>query len=764
MYKIILFLLLTCCLSCTQKDSFSGLKESPNDLHFDTLSKVWDEAIPLGNGMVGALIWEKEGRLRFSLDRADLWDLRPMANLATPEWKFSWVYDQWKKNDYQAVQDLFDVPYNRNPAPSKIPGAALEFDISSLGPVAAVHLYLESAICAVQWENGVRLLTFVHATEPFGWYRFEGLEAALGLELIPPAYTLDKESGVESPVTGQDLRRLGYPAGKVTKTDQTISYDQEGWGGFKYQVNVTKDLDAGVMQGTWSISSEFPEGEKKPTADVLNREKIANGFAADFASHQNWWRVFWGKSAIQVPDSILQKQWYLEQYKFGSAARVGAPPISLQAVWTADNGKLPPWKGDFHHDLNTQLSYWPAYSANHLEEEIGFIEWLWEHQDTFKKYTKDYFETEGINVPGVSTLTGQPMGGWIQYAFGPTVSAWLGHHFYLHWRYSMDQAFLEQRAYPWIKEVAVFLEGISELTEEGIRKLPISSSPEIYNNSRKAWFGETTNFDLALIRWTYEKAEELALELGKTEEAKKWANILAQWPALLVDEESGLMFGQGVPYTSSHRHFSHLVGYHPLGIVDFSKGIADQKDIRNTIATLDSIGSDFWTGYSFSWLGGLKARAFDGEGAAEALQIFATSFCLPNSFHANGDQSGKGYSKYTYRPFTLEGNFAFASALQEMLIQSHAGLIHLFPAVPEDWEEISFDQLRTEGAFLVSAKKENGNLVSVQIKSEKGSLLKLKNTFSKKDFKCSVAYEIDINGLIVIETKAGDVIKLYAEQ
>lgn len=764
MHKIILFLLLTSCLSCTQKDAFPTLKESPNDLHFDTLSKVWDEAIPLGNGMVGALIWEKEGRLRFSLDRADLWDLRPMANLATPEWKFRWVYDQWKKDDYKPVQDLFDVPYDKNPAPSKIPGAALEFDISSLGPVEAVHLYLESAICEVKWENGVRLLTFVHATEPFGWYRFEGLEAALGLELIPPAYNLDKESDVESPVTGQDLRRLGYPEGKVAKTDQAISYDQEGWGGFKYQVNVTKDLNAGVMQGAWSISSEFPEGEKMPTAEAQNKEIIVAGVAASFETHQDWWQAFWDKSAIQVPDSILQKQWYLEQYKFGSAARVGAPPISLQAVWTADNGKLPPWKGDFHHDLNTQLSYWPAYSANHLEEEIGFINWLWEQQDTFKKYTKGYFETEGINVPGVSTLTGQPMGGWIQYAFGPTVSAWLGHHFYLHWRYSMDRDFLEQRAYPWIKEVAVFLEGISELTEEGQRKLPISSSPEIYNNSRKAWFGETTNFDLALIRWTYEKAEELALELGEIEEAKKWANILTQWPALLVDEESGLMFGQGVPYTSSHRHFSHLVGYHPLGIVDFSKGIADQKDIRNTIATIDEIGSDFWTGYSFSWLGGLKARAFDGEGAAKALRIFATSFCLPNSFHANGDQSGKGYSKFTYRPFTLEGNFAFAAALQEMLIQSHTGSIHLFPAIPEDWKEISFDQLRTEGAFLVSANKENGNLVSVQIESEKGGLLKLKNTFSKKDFKCSVAYEIDINGFIVIETKAGDVIKLQVEQ
>ena len=91
------------------------------------------------------------------------------------------------------------------------------------------------------------------------------------------------------------------------------------------------------------------------------------------------------------------------------------------------------------------------------------------------------------------------------------------------------------------------------------------------------------------------------------------------------------------------------------------------------MATLDKVGPDGWCGYSYSWLGNLKARAFDGEGAAQALKTFATCFCLPNSFHANGDQTKPGKSKFTYRPFTLEGNFAFAAGIQEMLLQSHTG-------------------------------------------------------------------------------------------
>ncbi len=188
---------------------------SKYDLKFSKLANSWDEAIPLGNGMLGALVWEKDNKLRFSLDRADLWDLRPMENLDKPEWKFSWVKEQWEKNTYEKVQQMFDAPYDRNPAPSKIPGAALEFELASFGEVESVELHLAEALCEVKWANGVTLLTFIEAENTIGWFRFKGLKPGLSPEIIPPAYNLEGESGAESPVTGQDLRRLGYPKGKI---------------------------------------------------------------------------------------------------------------------------------------------------------------------------------------------------------------------------------------------------------------------------------------------------------------------------------------------------------------------------------------------------------------------------------------------------------------------------------------------------------------------------------------------------------------------
>jgi alpha-L-fucosidase 2 len=394
-----------------------------------------------------------------------------------------------------------------------------------------------------------------------------------------------------------------------------------------------------------------------------------------------------------------------------------------------------------------------------MTQEKGFIDWLQKNRPEFEKYTKGYYQVQGLNVPGVTTLTGQPMGGWIQYSFGPTVSAWLGHHFYLHWRYTMDREFLEKEAYPWIKNVAEFLDNISVTDNNGLKKFPLSSSPEIYDNSQKAWFPEMTNFDLGLVRWTFEKAAELANELGKSDEAVKWNKLLSQWPQFDIDSTTGFTYARGVPYDESHRHFSHLIAYHPLGLVDWSKGEKDQEIIKSTIATLDKVGPDYWCGYSWSWLGNIKARAFDGQGAAEALKIFALDFCLRNSFHVNGDQSGTGKSKMTYRPFTLEGNFAFASGIQEMLIQSHTGIVHLFPAIPEEWKEVSFNKLRTEGAFLISSVMNKGEITEVNILSEKGGELKISNPFINKEFKCSSPYKIN-NNIISINTEPDQKITL----
>jgi alpha-L-fucosidase 2 len=740
-------------------------QSDPNDLVFPDFARTWDEGLPLGNGMVGALVWRKDDHLRISLDRADLWDLRSMPNIGSPEWSFRWVKTQWAQNTYASAQEKFDRPYEESPAPTKIPAGAVEFDLTGFGPAVSVRLEVAQALGRVVWADGRTLETFVQADAPIGFFKFTGMKPGFRPNLRMPPYGGDTPAGaVGDSVAGQDLRRLGYDQGRVEEKPGRAVYRQKGWNGFFYEIAVAWTEDGhGGLTGVWSVTSKTSNDRGEIPASARAEAALKKGWESSRANHRLWWKAFWSRASIRVPDPVLQKQWVLETYKFGAAARRGAPPISLQAVWTADNGNLPPWKGDFHHDLNTQLSYWPCYSGNRLEDGLGFLDWLWDRRPVFKRYTRAYFGTGGLNVPGVSTLEGEPMGGWIQYSFSPTVGAWLAQHFDLHWRFSRDREFLRDRAYPWVRDVAIHLDELSERRADGRRKLPLSSSPEIYDNSRRAWFAETTNYDLGLILWTFRTAAEMALELGLTEESSKWSKIAGEWPAFAVDPKEGLMFAPGTPYRESHRHFSHLMAFHPLGLIDGANGEADRKIILDTLATLDRIGPDAWCGYSYAWLGNLKARALDGQGAAKALRTFAEAFCLPNSFHANGDQTKSGKSKFTYRPFTLEGNFAFAAGMQEMLLQSHTGVIRVFPAVPAAWRNVSFETLRAQGAFLVSAEMKNGLVRTIRVFAEKGGRLRIMNPFEGL-FHVNGNVARAVKGIIEVETKPGEEILIEFEE
>ena len=181
---------------------------------------------------------------------------------------------------------------------------------------------------------------------------------------------------------------------------------------------------------------------------------------------------------------------------------------------------------------------------------------------------------------------------------------------------------------------------------DGKRTLPLSSSPEINDNRLDAWFPTITNYDIALTRWAFETTAELADELGKTKEARHWRKVLSEMPDLVIDSKSKKMLvTKDYPLKDSHRHFSHLMAIHPLGMIRWENGPHDQAIIKASLNDLEQKGSSQWCGYSFSWLANLAARARDGEKAEKALEIFSTAFCLRSSFHCNGDQSGKGFSK-----------------------------------------------------------------------------------------------------------------------
>jgi alpha-L-fucosidase 2 len=723
--------------------------------------QVWDEALPLGNGLLGALVWGEGDPLRISLDRTDLWDLRPVEEFHSEEYSYRLMREWVKAGRIEDLHRVYDEPYHRA-GPTKIPAGRIEIALPKGTVCEGLHLPLTKPVGEMTFTGPGRGEIFVHAVEPVGMVRLSGV-GGISAKLAAPPFggQADKPDGPA--ISAGDLALLGYDPPREASGENWTLFHQEGWGGFSFAVVLIWKTEGEDWLATWSIATSEESEDPGSLARKRAQGVLDQGWEKARESHLEWWRDYWKRSSLQLPNPVLQKQWYLEMYKFGAAARPDTPPISLQGPWTADDGKLPPWKGDYHHDLNTELSYWPCYSANQLELGRGFVDWLWNTRENCVDWTRRFFDLPGMNVPMTADLLNRQIGGWHQYTHSSTTGSWLAHHFYLHWRHSMDREFLENRAYPYLAAVAEFLEAVSEKDAAGKRFLPLSSSPEIHDNRLEAWFPATTNYDLALMRWTLATAAELARGVGKEDRATHWESVLAEMPELALSEEDHRpLVAPGHPLHESHRHFSHLMAIHPLGLIRWENGEEDRKTIRAALAELERLGSSKWTGYSFSWLGNLAARARDGEKAEEALEIFSTAFCLRNSFHCNGDQSGKGYSDFTYRPFTLEGNFAAAAGIQEMLLQSYSGTIRVFPAIPEDWQDCQFSNHRAEGAVLVSASVSSGKVAEVRLFADTDGEVRLEDPFKESEFEVEGGSfeKVGSENALVFSLKKGDSVTL----
>ena len=372
--------------------------------------------------------------------------------------------------------------------------------------------------------------------------------------------------------------------------------------------------------------------------------------------------------------------------------------------------------------------YLAAPEAGLFEQNESFLNFNWRLLPVYRKFAHSFYNVPGAVVPGVEALDGQQLGGWSQYSFSPVMGAWVAQSFYLQWRYTMDPHFLRTRAYPFTAQIGVALEALLKADAHGKLKLPLSSSPEYFDNSMRAWLPSNSNFDLALVRWLYGALGEMATAQNDKNTAEHWNSISRRLDDYSISDGQ-LMLAPGIQVTESHRHLSNLMAIHPLGLLTVD-GSAEEKNLINkSVDSFLSKGTKEWTGYTYSWVACLLARLGRGDQALQYLRSYLRGFVYPNGFHVNGDQSGTGLSDLHYHPFTLEGNFLAMQAMQEMLLQSWGNKLQIFPAVPATWKNVSFDRLRAEGGYIVSARRTNGHTTAINITATREGTLRLLNPF-----------------------------------
>lgn len=681
-------------------------------LHFDKTIYKWDEALPLGNGDIGCLIWNSSDKLRFSLDKGNLWDC---SN--PPENQENFTYENIKylvaNKKQRALRKKYDDCYSK-PTPTKLPAGKIILDLGVAKNITS-DLDFQSAEATLKIDN-ITLKSFIHATENYGLIEINKTGVKITIE--NPKYGEIKKSLFRFPSkrTVQSLKNLKYKAPEYYGyTEKNIKYS--------YFVQPTNDGFYGILtaacesNGKTLIAYTVGSGKSKDfviDCKTIVENAIKEGYQNAFKRHKKYWQDYFAKSSIVLPDKMLEKQWYLNNYLLGSCSRKNKFPMPLQGVWTADNDSLPPWKGDYHNDLNTQMSYTSYLKANHLEQGECFIDYLLDMADAGRRFAKSFYGADGICLPSVMDIEGHALGGWGQYSLSPVNQLWLCFIMARHYFYTKDKEYLS-KIYPYMKEVGEFLLGILEI-KDNVYKLPLSTSPEIHDNTLKAWLTPNSNYDLALMRSFAANLIKLSYESNDEITAKIWEKHFEKLESLAVDKDNILMLSPNESLSVSHRHHSHCMSIYPLRSLEY-KSKEDKLIIDSTVSNLEKLGISEWVGYSVGWMAQFYIVQGNGDKAVKMLRDFFDFNCTDNGFHINGDFKRKTDFNMKYRLFTLEGNFIATDAIQEMLLFSEWGRIKLFPAIPQDWETAEFADFRAFGGLIISARYHKGKTNYLKIKA-----------------------------------------------
>lgn len=683
-------------------------------LHYNKTITKWDDALPLGNGDIGCLIWNRANKLRFTLDKGGIWDCSD-----PPENQDNFTYEDMKKlvteKNEKKLQEKYDDCYNK-PTPTKLPAGKI---ILNLGTRKNIISDLDFNSAEANLKAGdITVKSFVHANENYGMIEIN--KTGIKLKIDNPKFGKIKKHAIKfsSKGTTQSLKNLKYPDAEFfSEAKSNIEYNyfiQPTNDNRFYGIITAKTEQNGKTLITYTVNMGSDRNFVEESKAVVD-DAIKKGYEKAFTEHKIWWKKYWQKSSISIPDKTLEKGWYINNYLLASCSRKHHFPMPLQGVWTADNGSLPPWKGDYHHDLNTQMSYTSYLKANRLEEGESFIDYLLDMADSGRRFAKTFYNTNGLCLPSVMDIEGHALGGWCQYALSPTNQLWLCQIMARYYYFTKDEKYLD-RIYSYMTEVGEFLLGILE-EKNGVYRLPLSTSPEIHDNSIKAWLTPNTNYDLALMRAFAEDMIQLNEEIGNDSAAAEWQQHLKKFEPLAVDKNGVLMLSPDTSPFTSHRHHSHCMSIYPLKTLEYTTP-ENKKIIDCTIKDLENHGRSAWVGYSLGWMAELYIAMGEAEKAQKMLQDFFNYTCTKNGFHANGDFKRKMEFSMKYRLFTLEGNFIATDAIQDMLLYSEHGKIKLFPVVPSNWNDAEFTDFRAYGGLLISAKMENKQISYLKIKAE----------------------------------------------